>query len=216
RTQRSEEVTREISGLVGGPQSFLGPVLAIPYTLPAAAKDQPAESGVYVVFPVTGRASVATTSEVRQRSLFKVPVYKADVGFSATFDLKDATALAPKNAALDWSRAEFLLGASDARGALSDMTLTVADQARPVAPATVLQATGPQRPGADSAAPGASEINTSLKLFGASAAGVPTAAPFQVSAAMRFSGAQRFDVLPFAKTTRLEARGDWASPSFDG
>jgi inner membrane protein len=219
RTHRADEVTREISGLVGGPQTFLGPVLAVPYTLPPAAKDQPVQGGVYVVFPASGRATVASKSEVRQRSLFKVPVYKADIGFSATFDLKVAAARAPKDAQLDWNRAEFLLGASDARGALSDVNVSVAGQSRPVAPASVLGALG----GAGSeveapsvrAGPGA-VTNVALKLFGASAAGVPTGAPFQVTAAMRFSGAQRFDVLPFAKTTRLEASGDWASPSFDG
>jgi inner membrane protein len=219
RTHRAEEVTREISGLVGGPQTFMGPVLAVPYTLPSPAKDQTVENGVFVVFPVSGQASVTSKSEVRQRSLFKVPVYRADIGFAANFDLKDAAARAPKNATLDWTRAEFLLGASDARGALADVALAVAGQARPVAPASVLTTAGVKRSESETTSAAfdrGAMTNANLKLFGASATGVSADAPFQVTASMRFSGAQRFDLLPFAKTTRFEAHGDWASPSFDG
>ena len=35
RTQRAADVVREISDYVGGQQTFLGPTLAIPYTIPA-------------------------------------------------------------------------------------------------------------------------------------------------------------------------------------
>ena len=132
RTSRAEQVAQEIGGLVGGQQTFLGPVLAVPYALPSTGKDQTVETGVHVIFPVTGHANIASKSEVRQRSLFKVPVYRANIGFTATFDLTDAASLAPKGAVLDWSRAEFLLGASDARGALADVTFAIAGEARPV------------------------------------------------------------------------------------
>src|SRR5258708_5181681 len=61
RTNRAESVSDEISSLIGGPQSFAGPMLAIPYTLPAAApvQGQPTPqptTGVYVVFPEKGDA----------------------------------------------------------------------------------------------------------------------------------------------------------------
>lgn len=222
RTHRAEEVTKEIGALVGGPQTFLGPVIGVPYTLPPAEKDKPVQSGVFVIFPVSGQATVASKSEVRQRSLFKVPVYRADIGFDATFDLKDAAARAPKGAALDWSRAEFLLGASDARGALADMTLTFDGQKRTVVPsliatgATLQHADGDEPPPLRRSYGIGAAPNNSLKMLGASAAGVSFDAPFRVTATMRFSGAQRFDLLPFAKTTRIAASGDWASPSFDG
>ena len=34
RTNRAEEVTQELGQLSGGPQTFLGPVLAVPYRVP--------------------------------------------------------------------------------------------------------------------------------------------------------------------------------------
>ena len=36
RTNRAREVVSEVGGLVGGPQTFLGPVVAVPYLIPAA------------------------------------------------------------------------------------------------------------------------------------------------------------------------------------
>src|SRR5690348_7368354 len=58
RTSRAKEVTQEISSRVGGQQTFLGPVLTIPYTLPSTYAGAPAPTGVYVVFPIQGDAAV--------------------------------------------------------------------------------------------------------------------------------------------------------------
>lgn len=215
RTHRAEQVTAEISQLVGGEQTFLGPVLAIPYAIPATAKDTAPEAGVFIVFPVTGEAQVASRSEVRTRSLFKVPVYQADLSFRAGFDTTGVAAAAPRGAVLDWSRAEFLVAASDARGARADVTFSALDKARAVAPATVLQGVSV----GGSEAPRGGYVSTDgggLKFFGANATDIPTAGVFEATAAMTFSGARRFSILPFAKTTRVEATGDWPSPSFDG
>lgn len=213
RTNRAEQVATEVGALVGGEQTFLGPVLAVPYSTPPAARDQAPGAGVFVIFPVTGDAQIGSRSEVRRRSLFKVPVYQADIAFRARFDLRGASGLAPATATLDWTRAEFLVGASDARGAQADVTFTAMGQDQPVAPATTLS--GAALANSD-AGPARARQDTGLKFFGASAAGISTVAVFDVTARMRFSGAQRFAVLPFAKTTRLEVKGDWPSPSFDG
>jgi inner membrane protein len=213
RTNRAEEVVREVGGLVGGPQTFLGPVLAVPYVGPAAEKDQAPSRGVFVIFPTQGEAQVTARSELRRRSLFEVPVYQADIAFQASFDLTDAAAQAPQGSLLDWNRAEFLIGASDARGAKADVALQVADRSQPMAPASVLSESAltgvePRR--------GAAQ-DRGLRFFGASAAGIATpGARFQAAANLKFTGAERLAVLAFGKTTTLSAKGDWPHPSFDG
>ena len=123
RTNRAREVVAEVGGLVGGPQTFLGPVVAVPYLIPAADPKAPPSRGVQVLYPTDGKAEVSAESELRKRSLFKVPVYVAKLNFTAQFDLTDAVANAPQGAQLDWSRAELMVGASDARGAQSDVVL---------------------------------------------------------------------------------------------
>src|ERR1051326_6592013 len=85
RAKRASDVKDEISGRTGGQQTFLGPSLAIPYTIPLVSTGR--SSGMYVVFPTKGDAAVKIRTEERRRSLFRVPVYRADLKFDATFDL---------------------------------------------------------------------------------------------------------------------------------
>jgi inner membrane protein len=214
RTNRADQVANEIGNLVGGAQTFLGPVVAVPYLVPATDPKATPERGVFIVFPARGDAQVSAKSEVRQRSLFKVPVYLADIGFTAHFDLTGIAGLAPQGAVLDWSRAEFLIGASDARGAQADVLLTANGKSLGVAPASVLADSNLQAANDKIVRPAG---DTALRFFGASAAGVTAPdAKFDVAAQLKFSGAQRLAVLAYGKTTTLTAKSDWPHPSFDG
>jgi inner membrane protein len=207
RTHRANDVVKEISNHVGGQQTFLGPTLAIPYVVPALSTEGPRRHGVYIVFPAQGSATVKTRTEERRRSLFRVPVFQADVNFSATFDLSGVPSAAGPNVEFDWSRAEFIVGVSDPRGALTDGTLTFGGKAITLAPADVLQSLSL---GADSTP------QPKLSLFGAKAASIQPSTQFKATATLRFSGAQRIAVLAFGKSTHLSLEGDWPNPSFDG
>ncbi len=207
RSRRADEVVAEVGRVVGGPQTFLGPVLAIPYIVPATI-NKAAERGVYVVFPASGDAVVNTKTEVRHRSLFKVPVYRSDIAFKASFDLTGVPVNAPDNAMLDWSRAEFLVGATDARGAQSDISLTADGRSATLTPANTLQSSDVKLESGD---------HTQLSFFGAAAREVAHPdARFDVNATMKFTGAQRLAVLAFGKTTTITLKGDWPHPSFEG
>lgn len=222
RTSRAEQVTGEIGQLVGGAQTFMGPVLAIPYTavIPApptapgaTAVGPTVQRGTYVVFPDVANATVRTVSEVRRRSLFEVPVYDADMKFEARFDLRGAPESLPEGATLDWARAEFLIGASDPRGAKADVVLTAGGRTLSLAPASTLAEQGLQ-PGPDARRgpdPG------QLRFFGANAAGLAQpGAAFTAASSLRFTGAERIALLPFGRTTTLTVAGEWPHPSFDG
>lgn len=204
RTDRAKEVVQEISSHVGGQQIFLGPVLTIPYSVPSTIKGGATATGVYVVFPSEGNTTVKVQTEERRRSLFKVPVFKADLKFDAAFDLAGVPAAAPAGAVLDWSRAGIVVGVSNAHGALADGTLTANGKTMTFVPA-------------DSPAETTSEQRLPLTYLGVKAGDLaqPNAA-FRVSAALRFSGAQRLAVLAYGKTSHLAVEGDWPSPSFDG
>ena len=114
--------------------------------------------GIYLVFPAQASAALKTTTEERHRSLFKVPVFQADLKLDATFDLTGVPAAAPQGAELDWSRAEIVVGVSDARGALADATLTTDGKTVTLVPAEI----------ADNIAFGGDENqHVKLTLFGA-------------------------------------------------
>jgi inner membrane protein len=200
RSRRADDVLRDISSHVGGPQTFLGPTLAIPYTAL-----EPARRGTYYVFPIKAAATIKTTTEERHRSLFRVPVFQADLKLDADFDLTGVPTAAPPGAVLDWNRAEIVVGVSDARGALADATLTMDGKTIALTPADVINMTPDQGQ------------QTPLSLLEAKAGEIATPnAQFHVSSDMRFSGAERISVLAYGKTTHLTAQGDWRNPSFDG
>src|SRR5437763_997778 len=106
RTKRATEVVNEISSHVGGPQTFLGPTLAVPYSVPADAPNLTPKAGVYLIFPAVASAQVKTTTTERHRSLFRLPVFRADVKLESTFDLTRVLAAGPSRADFDWSHAE--------------------------------------------------------------------------------------------------------------
>lgn len=210
RSVRAAAVLKEIGNDVGGQQTFLGPTLAIPYNLPVDPKTHSQENGVYIVFPVRASAAVKITTEERHRSLFKVPVFQADVKFDAAFDLAGVPADAPPDAKLDWTHAEIVVGVSDARGALGDATLTVDGKTSPLAPSSVA---GQMFTAVDQD----HSLGQSLTLMGGDAASFAKPnGQFMVSSALRFSGAQRIAMLAYGKTTQLSMQGDWRNPSFDG
>ena len=209
RTSRAAEVVREISAHVGGPQTFLGPTLAIPYSIPSQSPSEITRRGIYLVFPSQASATLKTAAEERHRSLFRVPVFQADLKFDAAFDLAGVPAAAPPGAVLDWGRAEIVVGVSDARGALADATLATTDgKIVTMVPAEIA---GSITLGDDKSQ------QTKLSLFGAKAQDFARPdAKFRVLSGLRFSGAQRIAVLAYGKTTHLTAQGDWPSPGFDG
>lgn len=208
RTQRAAEVVKQITKHAGGRQTFLGPTLAIPYQVPAERPGENMRSGVYLIFPEQADAFVQTTTTERHRSLFKVPVFTADAKLDANFDLSKATTAAPANSVLDWNRAEMVVGVSDARGAISDATMTVGGNTMTLTPANVAQTISFDAGG---------NRYLQLTLFGASAVGIAQqGAKFKVESVLRFSGAQRVAVLAYGKTTHLTMQGAWPNPSFDG
>jgi inner membrane protein len=205
RTDRAQDVVKEISSHVGGPQTFLGPTLAIPYRYTPPSPGDPIVHDIYLVFPVQGSAVVQTKTEERHRSLFRVPVFHANVHFDAEFQLTGVQQFLPPSAEVDWSHAEIVVGVSDTQGALSEGTLTAFGKTMAFTP---------------------SGLMASLSLKGAkdglALLGVPvgdeiaTNGSFHVSSALDFSGAQRIAVLAYGKTTHVTAQGDWRNPGFDG
>ena len=149
-----------------------------------------------------------TATEERHRSLFRVPIYQADLRFDATFDLTGVPNVAPRGAELDWKHAEIVVGVSDARGALADATLTTDAKTLTLVPAEI----------AESICIGGDQNHpVRLSLFGAKIDDIAKPdVQFHAISTLRFSGAQRIAVLAYGKTTHVTAQGDWRNPGFDG
>lgn len=208
RSKRASDVSDEISNYAGGPQTFLGPTLSIPYVIPSSSASVAPEKGDYLVFPVQGSAEITTTTTERRRSLFKVPVFQASLHFNASFDLRGIPSSAPANMQLDWEHAVLLVGVKDARGALADGTISAQGKTDTLVPLE----------GVDGLSPDTSDSkHTELTLFGVSISQLAKpGSQFQIASDLRFSGAKRIAVLAFAKSTTMQVHGDWPNPGFDG
>ncbi|HEY0564433.1 MAG TPA: cell envelope integrity protein CreD, partial [Terriglobales bacterium] len=197
RSARAKQVEREVGFAAGGPQTFAGPLLAIPYSTSKG------ERGTYFISPTRFDAHVATVTELRHRSLFKVPVYQSDIALNASFDLT-GSATVVSDSILEWSKAELVVGATDPKGAIADATLATAGATSTMVPSSAVETH-------------LGEGEDALYFFGVpTGSDVHSGAKFDVAVKMKFSGAERIAVLATGKSSAVDARGDWPNPSFDG
>ncbi len=226
RTGRAQTVYDEIGQIRGGAQVFSGPILAVPYTL-KPQPNMPAQQGVYYLFAETGTTTAKVRTETLQRSIFKVPVYVADVAYGAQFDLS-RFAVARKDMVMAWDQAELLVGAQDLRGARRVGDVIVNGQARPLRPASgsqggivmpMARGGGPEMAVASSPAPiGRQDYMAPWALMAAPVGDLVAAgrATLKVSAEMTFTGAHTARFTPFAKDSQITVTGDWPDPAFKG
>ena len=235
RTSRASEVVAEVGARYGGEQTFLGPMLVAPYRAVRAAPvspgqpPQPAtvEEGWYVVFAETGAADAVVETDIVQRgSLFKVRTYVADVAMRANFDLTDQPNAAPEGAVVDWSRAAFLIGVGDPRGA-QGAAAEIVVEGGPTLPLTPGSAY-PQLMTSTALSP--EEMNRGAygarpyQWLATDATDVVTAAlapggdpTFSLSSSLRLSGVESIALAPFAKNTELSIRStNWPHVGYFG
>jgi inner membrane protein len=235
RQHRAETVTQEVSALQGGSQQLLGPVLIAPYVAPKPpANDangvphpQPPDTGWYVVSPDQGTVNVSLKTSSLHRSIFNVPVYEAQANIDASFSPLPQNVNLPAGFTVNWQAARLVLGFSDLRGAKSDVTGLFTDPAGKTqlafSPTTGVSLGAPGAPataaGSDAATAAARAAQASSSTYGlveAPGAAVVASKGGVLHVTMRFTGAQRLSVMPFAKSTLVKVAGDWAAPSFDG
>lgn len=229
RQHRAEQVTEQVSALQGGPQQLLGPMLIAPYTAPrppttdsnGAAHPQPPETGWYVVSPEQGAANVRLNASSLHRSIFNVPVYEADADLDARFAGPPAALNLPSGASVDWQAARIVVGFSDLRGAKTDVVGVLGSPAGRTtlsfAPASEISLGSPGGGSSPEAASrAASNGGSSFGLVSAPAAALIAGKGGDLHVTLRFTGAERLSVMPFAKSTTVRVAGNWAAPSFDG
>jgi len=207
RVTSEKSVFQDVGQRAGGAQSLLGPTLLVPYTRPSGTKDVAPIHSIYAVFPTHASVSVATHTEERKRSLFRVPVYQADTNFHASFDLSSKPSLNP-DATLDWQNATLVLGVTELRGLLSDATVTLGGRSSSLAPL-------PDMPSINLGTGDTDPLK--LGIVGAPAGDIAKpGATFDVDATVRLSGSQRIGLLAYGRSTQLAVSGNWANPGFDG
>ncbi len=224
RSSRADDVTREVAQRYGGSQYITGPILVAPY-YKTGDFDRIVETGEYVIYAEDGQADFgAIKTEIRKRSLFKVPTYQAQGTLSARFSKLDKTAH-EKGRNIQWDQARILIGLSDGRGLTQDIFLKAPNGTRrKFEPATTFggRVTIPDSEDTVRYAKSYQHYNGVMQRASSTFLSVPAAGilsetkDFAVSAELRIGGATELGVFPFAKSTKMHMSSDWATPGFSG
>jgi len=209
RSQGARAAFDEIALKAGGEQTILGPVLGIPYSYaPNADKPEEIVYGVGLVYPETGEIASDVQVTERKRGIHLIPVYKADMTFSAVFDPANFNRAIPRGSTPIWSDARLYTGVSDARGLKTAIDMTINGISAEAEPTNYTH---------NQALTYAPVPSSNLALVGAELPNIETLTrEFAVTTSMTLSGAGQLSFAPFAKDTAVALTSNWASPSFTG
>lgn len=201
RQERQEQVIAEVSSKWALGQKISGPFLLVPYL--AAEKN---EKGVVNevkrnAYFLPEKLSVNGTlfPEMRQRSIYKVVLYKTDMNLSGAFNPLNFTALGINPSAVLWNEVRFCIGLTDNRGIAEQLQLQLDDTAA---------AMDPDLPANGIASTGVTAIVPQTLL------NANKGCTFSIR--LKLNGSERLYFTPVGKQTQVELKSSYTNASFAG
>jgi inner membrane protein len=207
RAARSQSVQEEIAASWGRPQRLVGPLLVLPYRLPAPRTAPAAEGEGPPVAPEPRLVVVQLAPdrlswqgelqpEERRRGLFAVTVYRSRLEVEATFSTADLIAFGVAPESIVWERAQLVVGVADARGLQEQPLLAWRGQELPFGPGTA---------SAPFLGPG---LHTRLPELG------PQSLETPIAFTLDLRGTRSLEIVPVGGETRVALASAWPSPKF--
>lgn len=202
RSSRRDEAVREVSTTWGGPQTFAGVVLSVPYlytVVDANGRSQQLTGYAHMV-PRELRVDVTLRPERRHRGIFDVVVYRAEIGVRGRFRHGPLDWIRPVPDRVDWNGAVLSVGLSDPRGLSRRAVVTWNGREQPFAGGVAqvgLFGNGIHAQLAEPSAPAPeSETPFAFTLFA--------------------NGTREIRFLPASEETTVALQSGWPHPSFIG
>lgn len=173
-----------------GPQTFIGPLLVVPYSDPQK-KDV---TGHMVFLPHQLDVKGTGNPEIRRRGIFDILVYQAELELNCQFLPPVQYQSTNKN--LQWDEAKLVVCLDDVRG-INNIMLDVNNNEVPV----------------DS---GSDALNNKYPGAHAKLAISNLALPLNVKLRISMKGADTLSIAPIAKSNKISIKANWADPSFIG
>lgn len=198
RQQFQRQAEDDIARSWAGSQRIYGPILAIPYEVPATEDGSEAFNrrmeNVFIA-PATLNIRLRAVHEIRSRGIFGVPVFTVDISATGRFPAHKLEELEADYGTLNTNDTTLFIGVSDSVGIRSG-SLIWNEQSIKLVPG----------PGFDNAAPG---IHSEVVLNGQD-----TSAAFQFLMTLRAT--KRIGVVPVATESNVVMSSTWPHPSFQG
>lgn len=208
RQERRAEAVRDIEAKWGGAQTVIGPILRVPFVVRSYISDTQdrriEQTHLEAAYFLPKRLSIngQTRTEIRQRGIFEVPVYAAQLKLEGQFEVPDFSSwgVAPED--VDWSRAELMLSLSQPRALSADADIVWNGQRMSFKPSTGQN--GAWTP------PGVHVPLTGQQLQSANGK------PLTFTIVLGVQGADALNFAPAAENTEVTLSADWPHPSFQG
>jgi len=203
RAGRQYEMMADVSDKWSGSQLIQGPVLVIPYkhtfkeTINKVEETKTVIENIYLL-PDNLKIDANITSEVLHRGIFEAAVYNTKVNVSGNFLKAELDKLSILPDQLMPEKAKLTFCISDLKGLKTNPVITAAGQSFTTEPA--FNDSGLFNNGLQSA----------INLTGMTDKAVP------FSFTLDLKGSQSLSFLHLGKTTTVNAKSNWQSPSFDG
>jgi inner membrane protein len=204
RAQRQDEMISDVSDKWSGEQLVTGPVLVIPYRKHIQKMDtsnkvttQDVMENLYIL-PDNLNIKAGLNTQILHRGIFDVAVYNSLVKVSGNFSKASLAGLSLTADQLMLNKAHLIFSITDLKGLKNNPVIKAAGQTLTVEPvfnSTLLPGDG---------------LQTAIDLSGTKDG------EFTFDYELDMKGSQELSFLHLGKTTDVEAKGSWASPSFDG
>ncbi len=199
RQQRRQEVEQEISSKWASPQTFTGPYLYIPYTVKTkdAKGVETTEVKQLLLLPENMYLSGKIIPEIRERSIYKVLLYKSDLKNTGNFIIQIPTDIDTNS--LQLQNAKICAGVSDYKGIEEKLSITfngISYDLSPGLPTNDIDSMGLS-----------SNINLLPSDIGKSVS---------FSMLLKLKGSGQLHFVPLSGNSTFTLQSPWNSPSFDG
>lgn len=200
RIALSEKVKTELYAQWGGKQVVAGPVLNVPFTVQEQNDNNQGvieRKGIAHFLPETLKTDGSLAPEKRKRGIYEVVVYEGRIKLKGTFAQTDVSQLDIQNARYNWDAAYFTIGISDMRGIKNLPELVVNGQKFKVDP-------------------GVADTDLFQSGITVKAGEIDLTQPLNFEIELVLNGSEDLSVEALGKTSEVNMKSDWASPSFTG
>lgn len=211
RSQRKNEVTREVSNLWGSDILFYGPILKIPYTsydnynvtdtkTGATTIQKKATTNYAYFFPnELNNSSKVMKNESLKRGIFNPIVFTANMNFKGNFTSPDFAKLniAPEN--ILWDKASIVVKTTNLKSIKSELKVEVNNEKLSFEPQ-------------NNDKTNYSLLSTSIFDYKSLATNDKINFNFNIV----YNGSNSLKFVPIGKVTNVSIDSDWQSPSFEG
>lgn len=204
RSERQQEIIRDVSDKWSGSQLVQGPVLVIPYKKQITQRDAANKivikefTETLYLLPENLNIKAKVNTETLHRGIYNVGVYNAGLNITGNFNRADLAKLQIDISTMMLDKAKVVFGVSDLKGLKSNPAIKVNGQLLNVEP--ILNSGDLLDNG----------LQAAINLTAISNSNIP------FSFNLDLKGSQSLNFVHIGKTTQVEVSGNWPSPKFDG